>query len=563
LSDNFLLSSNNKRTHILKYVLLPSICLSVIAIISINQSLWRTSAIDHYYIELFGTILAGILAFYYIYRARTFNDKFSLFIGIGFLVNALIDLLHVVVSLLNTDNILFLKYFIPQTWFAGRLFLSTMLIIAITKYFSFSSASISNIQKQDQIQTDINRNKEYNKSTTLLLLYLIIAALFSSIIAISSLFIIFPFSVIDNIPIHRPYELFPLGLLIISLYYFYKNGIYKAKDILYISIVISIVVDIFGQVIMTYSANYFDTSHSVAHVLKDIGYFINVVGLALSSIQYNKRFRESNRRLIESNRKLIESNELLNQQYEKVKESEKMKSEFINIAAHELRTPIQPILGLTDVIYSQIKDEEQRQFLEIIMRNAQRLKRLTDNVLDVTKIESNSLKLNKEILNLNTFISEILKIYVNQIVKQPMAKIVYDFKHTDDIIVEADRDRISQVIYNLLDNAFKFTHQEQMIFVIVDKKRDENEVQAIVSVKDNGKGISDEILSRLFIKLTTTDSSTGTGLGLYICKNIIEAHGGKIWAENNSDHKGAIFRFTLPIVLQTSEELQQINTKTL
>ncbi|HET8794683.1 MAG TPA: ATP-binding protein [Nitrososphaeraceae archaeon] len=561
MSYNFL-SSNDKRIHILKYVLLPSIYLSVIAIISTNENLWRTSPIDHYYIELFGTILAGILAFYYIYRGSTFNDKFSLFIGIGFLVNALIDLLHVVVSLLNTDNIVFLKYFIPQTWFAGRLFLSTMLIIAITKYFSFSSTSISNIQKQNRIQTDTNRTIEYNKSTTLLLLYLIIAALFSSIIAISSLFIIFPFSVIDNIPVHRPYELLPLGLLIISLYYFYKNGIYKYKDILYISIVISIVADIFGQIIMSYSANYFDTSHSVAHVLKDLGYFINVVGLALSSIQYNKRFRESNRKLTESNRKLTESNELLNQQYEKVKESEKMKSEFINIAAHELRTPIQPILGLTDVIYSKIKDEEQRQFLEIIMRNAQRLKRLTDNVLDVTKIESNSLKLNKEILNLNTFISEILKIYVNQLVKQQMANIVYNFKHTADIIVEADKDRVSQVIYNLLDNALKFTPQDHMIFVIIDKKIDEKEVQAIVSVKDNGKGIPDEILSRLFIKLSPTDSSTGTGLGLYICKNIVEAHGGKIWAENNPDHKGAIFRFTLPIVLQTSEELQQIKTKT-
>ena len=119
---NFLLVSNDKKIHILKYILLPSIYLSVIAIISTNQNLWIISSIDHYYIELFGTILAGILAFYYIYRGRTFNDKFSLFIGIGFLVNALIDLLHVTVSLLNTDNIIFLKYFIPQTWFAGRLF---------------------------------------------------------------------------------------------------------------------------------------------------------------------------------------------------------------------------------------------------------------------------------------------------------------------------------------------------------------------------------------------------------------------------------------------------------
>ena len=560
---NFLLVSNEKSIHILKYVLLPSIYLSVIAIISTNQNLWIITSLDHYYIELFGTILAGILAFYYIYRGRAFNDKFSLFIGLGFLVNVLIDLLHVTVSLLNTDNITFLKYFIPQTWFAGRLFLSAMLVIAIIKYVSFSSMSDSNIQKQEQGQMYSNRNKKYNQSTKLLLLYLIIVTLFSSIIAMSSLFVVFPFSVIDNIPIHRPYELFPLGLLLISLYYFYKNEIYKNKDVLYISIVVSIIVDFFGQIIMSYSANYFDTAHSVAHVLKDMGYFINVVGLALSSIQYNKKFRESNRRLRESNIKLSESNELLHQQYEKVKESDKMKSEFINIAAHELRTPIQPILGLTESIYSKIKDEEQRQILEIIMRNAKRLKRLTDNVLDVTKIESHSLILNKETLNLNTLISEILKNYAKKVVEQPMAKIVYDFKYTDDIIVEADIDRLSQVISNLLDNALKFTNPNQTISAIIDKKRGKQEgegvEQAIISIKDRGEGIPDKILSKLFIKLTPTDSNTGTGLGLYICKNIIETHGGKIWAENNSDGKGAIFRFTLPIVLHSTER-QQLKT---
>ena len=177
------------------------------------------------------------------------------------------------------------------------------------------------------------------------MLYLIIITLFSSIVAISSLYVILPFSVIDNIPIHRPYEIFPLTLFVFSLYYFYKNGIYKNKDVFYTSLAISIVFDVFGQIIMSYSAQHFDTAHNIAHVLKDASYFINIIGLALSSIEYNIRFRESNDRL-------KESNELLTIQYEKVKESEKMQKEFINIAAHELRNPIQPILGLTEAIYS-------------------------------------------------------------------------------------------------------------------------------------------------------------------------------------------------------------------
>jgi signal transduction histidine kinase len=536
LSLKFLLKKANDRTlHIFKYIILPSISLSIIVLISANSSLWVTSSIHHFYVELFGAILAGILAFYYISRAYTLNDKFSLFIGIGFLVNTLIDLFHVIVSILNMDDIVFLKYFIPQTWFAGRLFLSVMLTIAIVKYASFLSFSPdSKQQQQQQISSDKNNNEI--KLSLSLLLYLIIVTLFVSIVAVSSLFVIFPFSVIDDIPLHRLYELFPLTLFLISLYYFYKNKIYKNKDIFYSSLAVSIVFDIFGQIIMSYSAQQFDTSHNIAHVLKDASYFINVIGLALSSIQYNTRLRENN--------------ELLNQQYQKVKESEKMKDEFINVAAHELRTPIQPILGLTDIMYSKIKDGSQLELLDIIIRNAKRLKRLTDNLLDVTKIESQSLMLNKEKFNLNILISEVLKDYVNKQKNPQQVKIVYDFKYKDDIIIEADRDRLSQVIHNLLDNALKFTitQNQQMIFVIIDKKKEsKEEEEVIVSVKDTGEGISKDILLKMFSKFTTSDSSTGTGLGLYICKNIVEAHGGRIWAENNLDEDGAIFSFTLPI----------------
>jgi signal transduction histidine kinase len=425
LSLKFLLKKANDRTlPIFKYIILPSISLSIIALVSTtNQSFWITSPRDHFYFELFGTILAGILAFYYISRAYTLNDKFSLFIGIGFLVNALIDLLHATVSLLNMNDIVFLKYFIPQTWFAGRLFLSAMLAIAIVKYTSFLSVS-SSTQQQQQQQISSTKNNGNYKLSRLFLLYIIIITLFSSAVAISSLYIIFPFSVIDDIPLHRPYELFPLALFSLSLYYLYKNKIYKNKDIFYTSLVISIVFDIFGQIIMSYSAQHFDTSHNMAHILKDSGYFINIIGLALSNIQYNIRLRESN--------------VMLRQQYEKVKQSEMMKTEFINIAAHELRTPIQPILGLSDIIYSKVKDEELHELLDIIMRNAKRLKRLTDNLLDVTKIESHSLMLNKEKFNLNILISEVLKDYVNKQKNQLMVKIVYDFKRKEDIIVEGD-----------------------------------------------------------------------------------------------------------------------------
>src|SRR2546423_13234943 len=131
----------SKYETLIKYTLVPSIPLSIIAILSANPDTWRASEIHHFYIELIAVILAAVLAFYYLLRARTSDDKFSLFVGIGFLTSALIDLLHVIVSYVAFDNPIFLKYFIPQTWFAGRVFLSTMLVLELVKYFNLSSSS--------------------------------------------------------------------------------------------------------------------------------------------------------------------------------------------------------------------------------------------------------------------------------------------------------------------------------------------------------------------------------------------------------------------------------------
>ena len=209
-------------------------------------------------------------------------------------------------------------------------------------------------------------------------------------------------------------------------------------------------------------------------------------------------------------------------EYERLKEIQKMKDEFINVAAHELRTPIQPILGLSEVLYAKIKDTEQRQLLDTITRNAKRLQRLTDDILDVTKIESQSLKLSKERFNLNDLISNIIDGYRNYIEKDKVqVKLLYEPNNKDNIYVEADRGRLIQVISNLLGNSIKFTKEGTICIITEDKDN-----QVVVSVKDTGTGIHPEILPRLFSKFVTK-SFQGTGLGLFICKSIVEAHGGK------------------------------------
>jgi two-component system sensor histidine kinase VicK len=231
--------------------------------------------------------------------------------------------------------------------------------------------------------------------------------------------------------------------------------------------------------------------------------------------------------------------------YEQSQNFNKMQNDFINIAAHELRTPIQPILGLTEIIRSHTKDIEQAKLLEVVSRNANRLKRLTEDILDVTKIESQSLDLKKEEFNLNDVIlNAIDDISTNKEsikIKKNLIKLHYHHPQQQDIFVQADKGRISQVIHNLLDNALKFTEAGN-ITISTHLKKDE---EVIVSIKDTGRGLDPGILPRLFSKFATK-SDTGTGLGLFISKSIIEAHGGIIWAENNKDgEKGATFYFSL------------------
>jgi two-component system, OmpR family, sensor histidine kinase VicK len=231
--------------------------------------------------------------------------------------------------------------------------------------------------------------------------------------------------------------------------------------------------------------------------------------------------------------------------YEHLKVHDKMQKEFINIAAHELRTPVQPILGLSEILQSKVKDEEQLRLLDVISRNAKRLQNLTENILDVTKIESDRLKINRQIFNLNDTVTNLLADYEKEGQSKTYRKIKLFFSGNNDksTTIDGDQERITQVISNLLSNAIKFTYEGGEISLHV--KRDTQHV--IVSVRDNGQGIAPEIFPRLFTRFAT-NSVVGTGLGLYISKNIIEAHGGRMWAKNNLDGKGATFSFVLPIL---------------
>jgi two-component system, OmpR family, sensor histidine kinase VicK len=231
--------------------------------------------------------------------------------------------------------------------------------------------------------------------------------------------------------------------------------------------------------------------------------------------------------------------------YEQLKTHDKMQKEFINIASHEMKTPTQAIIGYADLIHKH--PEKREDMMQSISRNAVRLQRLTNDILDVTRIDSHTLNLHKEQFNIGNLLAYIVQDYVGYIEKENQnVKLFYNFKQdiNDPLPIDADEDRITQVISNLLNNAIKFTSKKREGVISVSAERKKEEV--IVSIKDTGEGINPEILPRLFTKFATR-SFSGTGLGLYISKSIVEAHGGKMWAENNPDGEGATFTFTLPL----------------
>jgi signal transduction histidine kinase len=268
---------------------------------------------------------------------------------------------------------------------------------------------------------------------------------------------------------------------------------------------------------------------------------------------------------------------------------ERAQREFINIAAHELRTPIQPILGLSGIIIEGIlnlgkqlqrvqreeavyKQQVQNAststtiparpdstdissslsplsiekivvMTDVINRNARRLQKMTSNLLDLSRIENDkSLGLNKERFDLRQNIENVINDMRSLIPEGKGVQIRFESKvRKPSVMIEGDRERILQVLSNLLGNAIKFTEEGEVVVVL-----DEKGGQTIVSVSDTGSGIAPEIYPNLFTKFASK-SEKGIGLGLFLAKSIVEAHGGKIWATNNSEGRGAIFTFMLPI----------------
>ena len=252
-----------------------------------------------------------------------------------------------------------------------------------------------------------------------------------------------------------------------------------------------------------------DRKVSLVMELKDDTKFSFYEVIGLSTYSNSKAGVLSYVAIFENLWKQLELYEQLVKANEQLKVHDKMQKEFINIAAHELRTPIQPILGLSEIILSKTKDIEQAKLLEVVSRNAKRLQRLTEDILDVSKIESQALKLNKNQFNLEDITRKILADFKTQLRSESKdKKIKLDFvsRKKVDTFVYADKARISQVIHNLLDNAIKFTEGQGIITIMVENEKVEGKEfnsnrQIIVIIKDNGIGIDSSNNAKIIYKI--------------------------------------------------------------
>ena len=252
-----------------------------------------------------------------------------------------------------------------------------------------------------------------------------------------------------------------------------------------------------------------------------------------------EQFKDTNSENIVKN--LNESNHQLLQTIEELKAENLKLRLFINIAAHELKTPIMPIVGYSEILQEDIGERKE---IKGIIYNAKRLEQLAGNILEGVKIENHTLQLDKEQFNMKDLLLNIVQDYEDQILLKEKRDIKLRYE-PKDIFLVADKVRLGRVISNLLSNAIKFTANGEITLTVADIKYNNVREEIHISIKDTGTGLSPDVLPKLFSKFVSTDSG-GTGLGLFVSKNIIESHGGKIEAQNNPDGKGATFYFIIP-----------------
>ena len=496
---------------LLFYTIIPSIALTFPAILSLNSDLWIIQGIDHFYFEMFSVVLATIVAIYAITRGHALKDKLSLFIGLGFFISAIIDFLHGAFAISNLGNTSFEGYFIPQTWVAGRILMSIVMVIAVVKFGEIRE----NVPKSGSLRKEI-------------VIYTSFLSGIAAVITIISLSQPLPFLTIDFF-IKRPYEMAAAVMFVIAIIFFYKRKLYAINDTFFKGFLLALIINVFVNLIISYSSSVFDTAFNVAHLLKNISYFVFIITLSASSI-FHYTLKE----------KLADE----------LKNIDTQKEEFTSMVTHELKTPLTPILGWLSVLDKGellgTLNDKQKTAVKKVLTNSRRLNNLISDLLDAQKLDLGKMNFDISSVDVNSLISGLVENF------QPTAdthKIKIFDSTTETLEIKSDKNRIGQIINNLVYNAIDFVPKDTGTIEI---KAHISDTNLIISIKDNGKGISEEEQEHLFQKFYQADTSAtrkhgGTGLGLSICNGICSGLGGKMSVISSVQNHETIFFISLPL----------------
>jgi len=657
-------SKFNKKPMITKYLILPSVIL-ISLIVTATSNFWIIDDVHHFYLEILAFVLDSLIAFYCLLRFKALHEKLFFFLGIGFVASALVDVLHASVSIYEIEQTEFLRYFIPQTWVAGRLIDSIMMILVITKFSSeLKLTKITKMYKQPSL-----------------------AALFALFLGISVGSIIISYAapfpqLLIEFPIHRPYDFVTCILFACALGLFYKKKLYTVQDNFIKGISLFLIVNVFAELMISFSAVNFDTLFNVAHVLKDVGYFILIISmtssiisqykikeLLASNLEKSKEQLKLDNEIIQISEKKFHSlyeqspellrtvdidgkildcnstytkslgyeksdilgrsfyehtadksmddvkdcfetwkrngavkdreiwlkrknghefpvlisavsikdengdtvsstiikditeihkrNKIIKNQLEDLKQMDIQKEEFATIASHELRTPLTPITGYIEILLnpemSNVRGEDTK-ILKKIYRNTKKLEILINRIFLAQKLDKGVVKVHNTEFSLKELTGNVHKAYSSLMKKK---NITFVNTTKDDIIINSDSDRIQDIFSNLIQNTLDFVPEYGRIEI--GAKIQNSDI--LYWVKDNGFGIPKEKQDKLFHKFYQVDSSLrrkheGIGLGLTICKGLVETMGGKIWVDSDED-KGATFYFTIPKSERLKKEMNE------
>jgi len=496
-----------------------------------------------FYLQMFAFVFHALIAFYCLNRAIYLENRLFLFLGISFIASAIIELVHGIVSVNSIVEESFLGYFIPKTWAAGRLVDASIMIIA------FGVLAKHLIKRDD--------NTKVSRDTTALSSLAIIAIIGINSV-IFSILSTFPNIVID-FPLSRPYDVLAAGLFVFAAVLFIKNRKFLVDDSLYKGLFAYLIISAFGELVISFSVDNLDTKFALGHILKDLGFFAIILTLP-KSLYAQYKAKETLLDMIRlKNKELSRKTKLLTKAYEQLEYKDKLKDEFISIASHELRSPVQPILGFAELA----KDGSisHQEAWDGIIKHALRLEKVSKTILDVSRIESKELKYNMRTLNINKLVDSVVEYHKVNLKKTVSIEVILD---KCEVKVLADHNLFTQVLDNIIGNAQKFTEQGT---ITIETRVIAKENKIEILVRDTGPGVLPDVLPNIFDKFVTKNPTAanvhGAGLGLYISKAIVTAHQGKISIFNNKE-KGATVKIELPIISlkeKTSELSAVINKK--